>query len=99
MYISLTGRTRLRAATAWPASWKYVKYHQIGYLNAFTTASVRTRRTLYLDLFAGAPDNFARGTGEVILGSGHRALAADPPFTRVVPCELQPKLLRVWRRR
>jgi three-Cys-motif partner protein len=72
--------------------WSRIKLDALeDYLNAFTTASVRTRRTLYLDLFAGAPDNFARGTGEVILGSGHRALAADPPFARVVLCELQPR--------
>ena len=37
------------------------------------------------------PQNFERGTGAVILGSGHRALAADPPFSRVVLCELQPR--------
>jgi three-Cys-motif partner protein len=60
------------------------------YLNAFTTASSRTR-ALYLDLFAGAPQNFERGTGKVILGSGHRALGAAPPFSRVVLCELQPR--------
>jgi len=60
------------------------------YVNAFTSASSRTR-TLYLDLFAGAPQNFERGKGTVILGSGHRALAADPPFSRVVLCELQPR--------
>ena len=71
--------------------WSRIKLDALeDYLNAFTTASSRTR-TLYLDLFAGAPQNFERGTGKVILGSGHRALAAEPPFTRVVLCELQPR--------
>jgi len=71
--------------------WSRIKLDALeDYLNAFTTASARTR-TLYLDLFAGAPQNFERGTGAVILGSGHRALAADPSFSRVVLCELQPR--------
>jgi three-Cys-motif partner protein len=71
--------------------WSRIKLDALeDYVSAFTIASARTR-TLYLDLFAGAPDNFARGTGEVILGSGHRALATDPPFDRVVLCELQPR--------
>lgn len=70
--------------------WSRIKLEALAdYLNAFTTASSKTR-TLYLDLFAGAPDNFERGTGNVILGSGHRALAAEPKFDRVVLCELQP---------
>ena len=69
--------------------WSRIKLDALeDYISAFTIASARTR-TLYLDLFAGAPDNFARGTGEVILGSGHRALAADPHFDRVVLCDLQ----------
>jgi three-Cys-motif partner protein len=72
--------------------WSRIKLDALeDYLNAFTTASARTR-TLYLDLFAGACENFERGTGEVILGSGHRALATDPRFDRVVLCELQPKM-------
>lgn len=70
--------------------WSRIKLEALAdYLNAFTTASSVTR-TLYLDLFAGAPDNFERGTGNVILGSGHRALAADPKFDKVALCELQP---------
>lgn len=70
--------------------WSQIKLNALeDYLNAFTTASISTR-TLYLDLFAGAPQNFERGTGRVILGSGHRALSADPAFNRVVLCELQP---------
>ncbi|EHB54018.1 hypothetical protein MycrhDRAFT_4481 [Mycolicibacterium rhodesiae JS60] len=71
--------------------WSRIKLEALqDYLNAFTIASAKTR-TLYLDLFAGAPENFERGTGKVILGSGHRALSADPHFDKVVLCELQPK--------
>jgi len=78
------------AARGW-GPWSRIKLDALeDYLNAFTTASSRTK-TLYLDLFAGAPQNFERGTGAVILGSGHRALAADPLFTRVALCELQPR--------
>lgn len=69
--------------------WSRIKLEALeDYLRAFTVASARPR-TLYLDLFAGAPQNFERGTGRVILGSGHRALGTDPPFDRVVLCELQ----------
>ncbi|CCK64157.1 three-Cys-motif partner protein TcmP [Mycobacterium canetti] len=71
--------------------WSRIKLDALeDYLHAFTTASARPR-TLYVDLFAGAPDNFERGSGDVILGSGHRALATEPPFDRVVLCELQPR--------
>jgi three-Cys-motif partner protein len=71
--------------------WSRIKLDALeDYLRAFTTASARTR-TLYVDLFAGAPQNFERGTGKVILGSGHRALGTEPPFDRVVLCELQPR--------
>lgn len=44
---------------------------------------------IYLDLFAGRPDNVSRETGEGILGSAHRALRAQPPFTRVCLFELE----------
>lgn len=71
--------------------WSRIKLEALeDYLNAFTVAS-STTRTLYLDLFAGASQNFERGTGNVILGSGHRALGASPLFDRVVLCELQPR--------
>ncbi|MCP2298530.1 three-Cys-motif partner protein [Nocardia amikacinitolerans] len=72
--------------------WSRIKLEALeDYLNAFVTASKSAGATLYLDLFAGAANNFERGTGQVILGSGHRALSASPPFTKVVLCELQPK--------
>ncbi|WP_299562836.1 three-Cys-motif partner protein TcmP [uncultured Mycolicibacterium sp.] len=70
--------------------WSRIKLEALSdYLNAFTRASAAAPYTLYLDLFAGAPNNFERGTGNVILGSGHRALSTLPPFTRVVLCERQ----------
>lgn len=70
--------------------WSRIKLEALSdYLGAFTRASKTAGHTLYLDLFAGAPDNFERGTGDVILGSGHRALSTSPGFDRVVLCELQ----------
>lgn len=72
--------------------WSRIKLEALAdYLSAFTQASKTAGRTLYLDLFAGAPDNFERGTGDVILGSGHRALSTSPAFDRVVLCEHQPR--------
>lgn len=71
--------------------WSRIKLEALAdYLRAFTVASTKTD-TLYLDLFAGAPKNFERGTGSVILSSGHRALDTNPRFTRVVLCEMQEK--------
>lgn len=72
--------------------WSRIKLEALAdYLFAFTRASKAAKQTLYLDLFAGAPDNFERGTGDVILGSGHRALSTSPTFDRVVLCEYQPR--------
>ena len=79
------------SARGW-GPWSRIKLEALAdYLNAFTRASTAASRTLYLDLFAGAPDNFERGTGNVILGSGHRALSTSPAFDRVVLCEYQPR--------
>jgi three-Cys-motif partner protein len=58
------------------------------YLHAFTTASQRAGRTLYLDLFAGEDRNLSRETGEEISGSPRRALDTTPPFSKVVLFEL-----------
>jgi three-Cys-motif partner protein len=70
--------------------WTVIKLEALQkYLKAFTTASKRARGTLYLDLFAGAASNEERETGRAILGSAHRALEADPPFSKVVLCELE----------
>lgn len=71
--------------------WSRIKLEALeDYLNAFARASSKTR-TLYLDLFAGAPENFERGTGSVIANSGKRALDVNPPINRVVLCEMQEK--------
>ncbi|WP_255785797.1 three-Cys-motif partner protein TcmP [Mycobacteroides abscessus] len=79
--------------------WSRIKLEALSdYLNAFTRASKMAGHTLYLDLFAGAPDNFERGTGNVILGSGHRALSTSPTFDRVVLCEYQPRTAEALRK-
>lgn len=60
------------------------------YLDAFTTTTkYKARRRLYLDLFAGGPDNFDRDTGERLEGSAEIALSTtDPPFTAIRLFEL-----------
>jgi three-Cys-motif partner protein len=58
------------------------------YLPAFTTASQKSPRTLYLDLFAGQARNLSRTTGEPISGSPRVALDCTPPFSKVVLFEL-----------
>lgn len=71
--------------------WTEIKLDALGgYLNAFALAcSRKAERTLYLDLFAGAPRNVARSDARTILGSGSRALDARPPFTKLVFGEIQ----------
>jgi three-Cys-motif partner protein len=58
------------------------------YLPAFTTASRKSPRTLYLDLFAGQDRNLSRTTGEPISGSPRIALETAPPFSKAVFFEL-----------
>jgi hypothetical protein len=54
------GRLITLAGRGW-GPWSRIKLDALeDYVNAFTSASSRTR-TLYLDLFAGAPQNFERG--------------------------------------
>ena len=54
------------------------------YLNAFTTASKSVNERIYLDLFAGQPENIDSDTGAQIAGSAQVVLSvADPPFTRL----------------
>ncbi|MCF6391031.1 three-Cys-motif partner protein TcmP [Mycobacterium sp. MBM] len=80
--------------------WSRIKLEALAdYLCAFTRASKTAGRTLYLDLFAGASENFERGTGDVILGSGHRALSTAPTFDRVVLCELQQRTAETLRKK
>ena len=72
--------------------WGYWTEHKLDmlgdYLQAFTTASKRAGATIYLDLFAGEPQNLSRSTGEEIQGSPKRALSTRPPFSKVVLFEL-----------
>lgn len=58
------------------------------YLQGFTRASAKARRTLYLDLLSGSATNVHRQTGLPIRNSVERALSITPPFSRVVACEL-----------
>ena len=69
--------------------WTEVKLDVLGdYLGAFCVAcSLKAKRTLYLDLFAGAPENESRESGRLIANSSERALQSSPPFTKVVLCE------------
>ena len=54
------------------------------YLDAFTTASKTTSERIYLDAFAGDPNNKNRLTGDTIEGSARIALSIDhPPFTHI----------------
>ena len=66
-----------------------------GYLPAFTTASQKSPRTLYLDLFAGDHQNLSRRTGEVISGSPRVALETTPAFSKVVLFELPAQAKRL----
>jgi three-Cys-motif partner protein len=63
--------------------WTEQKLDILGdYLAAFTTACKRAGQTVYLDLFAGQPDNVSRdGAGRVIRGSARRALDTQPPLS------------------
>ena len=86
--------------SAAPKSWGWWTVPKLkileDYLNAFAQASkYRASERIYLDLFAGWPDNVSRETNEEILGSAHRALRAQPPFTRVCLFELGPKARRL----
>ena len=55
------------------------------YLDAFTTTTKhKASERIYIDAFAGEPDNRDRLTGEPIAGSAKIALSVDdPPFTRL----------------
>jgi three-Cys-motif partner protein len=73
--------------------WTQHKLNILGdYLQSFATAaSNKASERIYLDLFAGSPENVSRETKEPILGSIHRAIAATPPFTRICGFELPAK--------
>lgn len=55
------------------------------YLDSFTTATKhRSNERIYIDIFAGEPENRDRLTGKSIEGSATIALSIDdPPFTRL----------------
>lgn len=82
-----------------PKPWGWWTQHKLqilgDYLQAFATASKKANERIYLDLFAGWPENSSRDTNEEILGSIHRALAANPPFTQVSLFELPSKAERL----
>ncbi|WFE46369.1 three-Cys-motif partner protein TcmP [Verrucosispora sp. WMMD1129] len=75
-----------------PRTWGYWTEQKLSmlaaYLPAFTKASQKSRRTLYLDLFAGQDRNLSRTTGEPISGSPRVALDTAPPFSKAVFFEL-----------
>ncbi|MEO3862105.1 three-Cys-motif partner protein TcmP [Acrocarpospora sp. B8E8] len=53
-----------------------------GYLTGFANATRKAGTTVYLDLFAGQPDNVSREpTRHMIRGSARRALDTSPPFS------------------
>ena len=82
-----------------PKPWGWWTRHKLqilgDYLEAFATASKNVEQRVYLDLFAGWPKNVSRETDEPILGSVHRALGVEPPFTRVCLFELGLKARRL----
>lgn len=83
-----------------PKAWGWWTRHKLeilsDYLQAFVTATkYRSSERIYLDLFAGWPENTSRETGEEISGSARRALEVDPPFTRVCLFEFAPKAERL----
>jgi three-Cys-motif partner protein len=54
------------------------------YLDAFTTATKKSEKIVYLDLFAGEPDNVDRDTESPIDGSPRIALdITDRPFSHL----------------
>lgn len=79
--------------------WGWWTVHKLeileDYLRSFVRATSSLPERIYLDLFAGWPENAQRDNDEQILGSVHRALAAEPPFTRVCLFEREGKAQRL----
>lgn len=73
--------------------WTVIKLDALGrYFRAFTIASKRASRTLYVDLFGGRPENRSREPdGRVFPGSAMRAASTTPSFSRLVVSELDTK--------
>ena len=82
-----------------PRTWGYWTEQKLSmlaaYLPAFTTASQRSPRTLYLDLFAGDNRNLSRTTGEEISGSPRVALNTVPAFAKVILFEMPAQAARL----
>jgi three-Cys-motif partner protein len=71
-----------------PKSWDWWTEQKLDilgdYLSAFTRASKKAGQTIYLDLFAGQPDNISRDRERrVIHGSALRALDTQPPLSQL----------------
>src|SRR5579859_5194599 len=69
-----------------PRSWDWWTEQKLDiladYLAGFTRASKKAGTTVYLDLFAGQPDNVSRERDErQIHGSARRALDTSPPLS------------------
>ncbi len=84
--------TRRRRGRSW-GFWTKGKLDVLRrYLPGLTIASSRkSPEAIYLDLFAGEPENFDRETGQPIDGSATIALQTQPPFTRLRFFELAPR--------
>ncbi|BCJ53027.1 hypothetical protein Asp14428_45020 [Actinoplanes sp. NBRC 14428] len=67
------------------------------YLAEFSRAAKNVDERIYLDLFAGWPENQSRETDELILGSARRAIEVRPAFTRIGLFELEGKAERLER--
>jgi three-Cys-motif partner protein len=67
--------------------WRYWSENKLivlsDYLPAFATASRSVGQTIYLDLFAGGPDNVSSSTGRPLDGSAEIALKTKPPLTQI----------------
>lgn len=86
-----------------PRSWGWWTEQKLdilgAYLGAFTRASKTAGQTVYLDLFAGRPDNVSRDRDpRVIRGSARRALETQPPLTTMRFFELESRAERLKQR-
>ncbi|MGC4105095.1 MAG: three-Cys-motif partner protein TcmP [Thermomicrobiales bacterium] len=66
-------------------NWGLIKNEIVEkYAKAYTTILTHTNqawaKTMYVDVFAGSPENAVKGTGELVAGSAMRALQVVPAF-------------------
>lgn len=82
--------------------WQYWTENKLqilaDYLPAFNSASKRAGKTLYIDLMAGEPHNILKNTDRVLDGSVRIAMSANPGFSRLAFCELNPTKANELRR-